>query len=79
MFFHFLKKIFCLQKIITYHWNWYIKIHPLRKKSIVGINLEKNFCFGLQEDFAAIVIVWKILEESHYGQLFYGKNTSGRK
>ena len=48
-----------------------MKLHPLRKNSIFGINLEKNFCFGLQDDFAAIVIVWKILEESHYGQLFY--------
>ena len=34
MFLDFLKEIFSPQKIITYHWNGRIKIHPLREVSI---------------------------------------------
>ena len=47
-YFHFLRKIFRLQKIITYNWNGCKKIHPLRKKSIFGIYSENFFCFCLQ-------------------------------
>ena len=31
MFLNFLKEIFSPQKIIKYHWNGRIKIHPLRE------------------------------------------------
>ena len=39
MFFHFLKEILCLQKIMTYHWNHWIKRHHLSQiyfKNIFG-------------------------------------------
>ena len=75
-FLHFLKKLFRLQKIIRYNYNWCIKQYSLSKMKLILEIIKKNFCFGLQDDFTPIVIVWKILEESHYGQLFYGSNYS---
>ena len=46
MFLNFLMEIFGPQNIITYHWNWRIKIHPLRELSIFQNN-EKFFCLFL--------------------------------
>ena len=55
--------------------NYNIQLE-LVKKTTFFEEIEIDFRIG-QKKFlflfiAAIVIVWKILEESHYGQLFYG-------
>ena len=55
---------------MAYHWNCFIKMYSLRKKSIFEMNSEIFFLFWLK---TANVIVMKIFEEVRYGQLFYGR------
>ena len=68
LFFSFFKEIILTTK------NYNIQLELVNKTTFFK-EIEIDFRIG-QKKFlflfiAAIVIVWKILEESHYGQLFY--------